>query len=109
MKAQEKAQELIGNFYAIQDTIGWTNDGELINELNEWNETNKKEAEKYWIILATKSAYILAQNKLEELVDLHKCLDLDTQDKIIYHEAVIYWKDVRNELKKEIKKLENNK
>jgi hypothetical protein len=109
MKAQEKAQELIGNFYAIQDTIGWTNDGELINELNEWNETNKKEAEKYWLILATKSAYILAHNTFKALIDLHKCLDLDIQEQIVYDEHVFYWEEVRGELKKEVKKIDNNK
>lgn len=107
MTAKEKAQELIGNFYAIQDTIEWTTDSKLINEMNEWNETNKKESVKYWLILATKSALILAENTFKVLVDIDKWIDLnDVQDKIIYEEKTYYWKAVRNELKKEVKRVE---
>lgn len=107
MTAKETAQELIGNFYAIQDTIGWTNNNNLVNELNEWNETNKKEVEKYWLILATKSALILAENTFKVLVDIDKWIDLnDVQDKIIYEEKTYYWKAVRDELKKEVKRVE---
>lgn len=107
MTVKQTAQELIGNFYAIQDTIRWTNDNNLVNELNEWNETNKKEVEKYWLILATKSALILAENTFKVLVDIDKWIDLnDVQDKIIYEEKTYYWKEVRDELKKEVKRVE---
>lgn len=107
MTAKETAQELIGNFYAIQDTIEWTTDSELINQMNEWNETNKKESVKYWLILATKSALIAAQNTLQALVATHRNINLRAlEDLLEYDKHVKYWEAVRNELKKEVKRVE---
>lgn len=107
MTVKQTAQELIGNFYAIQDTIVWTNDNNLINELNEWNETNKKESVKYWLILATKSALILAQNTLQALIDTHHKINVRTlEDLLEYDKQIKYWEAVRNELKKEVKRVE---
>lgn len=90
MTARAKAQELISNFYAIQDTIEWTNKIDLLDKAQEINQF--KETEKYWLILAQKSALI------------HACLMIDhLTNKSDTEHHLKDWIEVQNELERILK------
>lgn len=68
MTAQETAHELVKDYLAIQENISWTEDKELVKDLEEWYKINT-EAEMYWLILAQKSALFHTELMIEHLTN----------------------------------------
>jgi len=66
MKKEAKAQELVNKFYALQSTIDWTKDEELIKDAEKYLEN--EEAKKYWLELAKKSA-VLSVMEIREVAE----------------------------------------
>jgi len=68
MKAKETAQELVKHYLDIQNNISWTENKEVIKDLEEWYNRNY-EAIKYWVILAQKSALFHTELMIEHLTN----------------------------------------
>ncbi len=66
MEKREKAQELVNKFYALQSAIDWTQDEDLIKELEKYSELDS--VKKYWLELAKESA-VLSVMEIREVAD----------------------------------------
>ena len=99
MTAKETAQELVKHYLDIQNNISWTENEEVIKDLEEWYNRND-EAIKYWQILSRKSALICAEQNLSTLEATHRKLKLiEMSDLLEFSRHLKYWGDVVKELK----------
>tara|TARA_R110000868_G_scaffold384310_1_gene651755 strand:+ start:1240 stop:1554 length:315 start_codon:yes stop_codon:yes gene_type:complete len=103
MTAKEKAQELLDNFFIIQQQIKWTENEYYLTKCEKLNEEIEDEANHYWKELAKKSALIAVDEILD--LDLHDVGDYrndqsSSDDFSTVTWYINYWEEVKQEIEK---------
>ncbi len=107
MKAKDKAQKMVNDFFKLAIKVNWNYDNEILEKIEKYNDELGENVMDYWKNLAKDSALktvneIIKSNEIDYLFTKEEInhMEFNSDNRWIHETFLNYWKLVKKEIKK---------